>query len=43
MIGKLTDKDTAALNKKNIALINRDPVRFKIIADDNGTEFHRYK
>lgn len=43
MIGKLPDKSTAALNKKTISLINRDPVNFKSITADNGTEFHQYK
>jgi IS30 family transposase len=43
MIGKLPDKSTAALNKKTIRLINRDPFGFKTITADNGTEFHQYK
>ena len=43
MIGKLLDKSTASLNKKTIALINRDPTAFKTITSDNGTEFHRYQ
>ena len=43
MIGKLPNKSTAALNKKSIALINRDPNSFKTITADNGTEFHQYK
>lgn len=43
MIGKLADKSTAALNKKTIRLINRDPFGFKTITADNGTEFHQYK
>lgn len=43
MIGKLPDKTTAALNKKTISLINRDPINFKTITADNGTEFHQYK
>ncbi|WP_346838697.1 IS30 family transposase [Microbulbifer sp. SAOS-129_SWC] len=43
MIGKLPDKSTAALNKKVISLINRDPAGFKTITADNGTEFHQYK
>ena len=43
MIGKLPDKSTAALNKKTIRLINRDPDNFKTITADNGTAFHQYK
>lgn len=43
MIGKLPDKSTAALNKKTIRLISRDPASFKTITSDNGTEFHQYK
>lgn len=43
IIGKLTDKSTSELNKKTIALINRDPNSFKTITSDNGTEFHQYK
>jgi transposase, IS30 family len=43
MIGKLPDKSTAALNKKTISLIGRDPFNFKTITADNGTEFHQYK
>lgn len=43
MIGKLVNKSTAALNKKTISLINRDPLNFKTITSDNGTEFHQYK
>lgn len=43
MIGKLTDKSTARLNKKTISLINRDSTLFKSITADNGTEFHQYK
>lgn len=43
MIGKLPDKSTASLNKKTITLINRDPLSFKTITADNGTEFHRYR
>lgn len=42
MIGKLTDKSTASLNKKAIKLIGRDPSGFKTITSDNGTEFHQY-
>lgn len=42
MIGKLTDKSTASLNKKTISLINRDTDNFKTITADNGTEFHQY-
>lgn len=42
MIGKLTDKSTASLNKKTIKLISRDPLSFKTITADNGTEFHQY-
>lgn len=43
MIGKLKDRTTQSLNKKVIALINRDPFSFKTITADNGTEFHQYK
>lgn len=43
MIGKLPNKSTTSLNKKTIALINRDPSAFKTITSDNGTEFHQYK
>ena len=43
MIGKLRDKSTASLNKKIISLINRDPLAFKTITADNGTEFHQFK
>jgi IS30 family transposase len=43
MIGKLTDKSTASLNKKTMALINRDSSSFKTITSDNGTEFHQYQ
>lgn len=43
MIGKLPNKSTASLNKKTISLINRDPLNFKTITADNGTEFHQYK
>ena len=43
MIGKLPDKSTAALNKKTIRLINRDPDNFKTITADNGNAFHQYK
>ena len=43
MIGKIPNKTTAALNKKTISLIGRDPISFKTITADNGTEFHQYK
>lgn len=43
MIGKLSNKSTASLNKKTISLINRDPLNFKTITADNGTEFHQYR
>ena len=42
-IGILPDKSTASLNRKAITLINRDPVLYKTITADNGTEFHQYK
>ena len=42
MIGKLENKTTKSLNKKTTMLINRDPVAFKTITADNGTEFHQY-
>lgn len=41
-IGVLPDKSTAALNKRTIKLISRDPDSFKTITADNGTEFHQY-
>ncbi|MEZ0148191.1 MAG: IS30 family transposase [Candidatus Reddybacter sp.] len=43
MIGKSPNKSTASLNKKTIRLIGRDPLNFKSITADNGTEFHQYK
>ncbi|MBL4753655.1 MAG: IS30 family transposase [Flavobacteriales bacterium] len=43
MIGKLPNKSTLSLNKKTIRLISRDPLSFKTITADNGTEFHQYK
>jgi IS30 family transposase len=43
MIGKMMDKSTSSLNKKTIQLINRDPIMFKTITSDNGTEFHQYQ
>jgi len=43
MIGKLPNKTTASLNKKTLRLIDRDPLSFKSITADNGTEFHQYK
>lgn len=43
MIGKLPNKSTASLNKKTISLIGREPLGFKTITSDNGTEFHQYK
>ena len=42
-IGKLRDRTTASLNKKTIALINRDSKAYQTITADNGTEFHQYK
>lgn len=42
MIGKLKDRTTHSLNKKTKALIRRDPLSFKTITADNGTEFHQY-
>lgn len=42
-IGKLKDRSTASLNKKTLALIRRDPMAYKTITADNGTEFHQYK
>lgn len=42
MIGKLPNKTTASLNKKTISLIGREPLGFKTITSDNGTEFHQY-
>lgn len=42
-IGKLRDRSTKSLNKKVIRLISREPISFKTITADNGTEFHQYK
>lgn len=33
----------STINKKTIRLISRDPVNFKTITTDNGTEFYQYK
>ncbi|CAA0106427.1 Uncharacterised protein [Halioglobus japonicus] len=43
LIGKLSDRTTASLNKKVIRLIKGEPSRFMSITADNGTEFHQYK
>ncbi len=43
MIGKLKDRSTGSLNKKTKRLISRNPLAFKTITADNGTEFHQYK
>jgi IS30 family transposase len=43
MIGKLPNKTASALNKKTIELIAEDPLGFKTITSDNGTEFHQYQ
>lgn len=43
MIGKLKDRSTRSLNKKTKRLISRDPLLFKTITANNGTEFHQYK
>lgn len=43
MIGKLKDRSTHSLNKKTNRLIERDPLGFKTITADNGTEFHQFK
>lgn len=43
LIGKLPNKSTHVLNKKTISLIHRDPISFRTITADNGTEFHQYK
>jgi len=43
IIGKLRDRTTKSLNKRTIKLIQKDPVAFKTITSDNGTEFHQYK
>ena len=43
MIGKLQDRSTRSLNKKTKRLISRDPLLFKTITADNGTELHQYK
>lgn len=42
-IGKLPDRSTQSLNKKVIRLIGRDPLSFRTITADNGTEFHQYR
>lgn len=43
LIGKLSDRSTQSLNKKTKRLISRDPLSFKTITADNGTEFHQHK
>ena len=43
MIGKLPNKSAVSINKKTLRLIGRDPLSFKSITADNGTEFHQYK
>jgi transposase, IS30 family len=43
LIGKLSDRTTASLNKRTLQLIKRDPNAFKTITADNGTEFHQYQ
>lgn len=43
MIGKLNDRTTHSLNKRTLALIERNPTAFKTITADNGTEFHQYR
>ncbi|VAW77164.1 Mobile element protein [hydrothermal vent metagenome] len=43
VIGKLSDRTTASLNKRTIKLMNNLPNAFKTITSDNGTEFHQYK
>jgi len=42
LIGKLTARSVAALNRRVIQLIRRHPTWFKTITADNGTEFHGY-
>jgi IS30 family transposase len=42
-IGKLRNKSAGELNKKILQIIRRDPLVFKTITADNGTEFHQHK
>lgn len=42
-MGKLVHHCAAEASAKTIELIERQPVRFKTITADNGTEFHSYK
>lgn len=42
MIGNLKDRSSHSL-KKTKRLISRDPLAFRTITEDNGTEFHQYK
>jgi IS30 family transposase len=43
LIGKLSNRTTASLNRRVIHIINGDPGAFKTITADNGTEFHDYQ
>jgi transposase, IS30 family len=43
IIGKLPRRNTQAMNKRLIQLIQRERRRFLTITSDNGTEFHQYK
>ncbi len=43
LIGKLTDRTTASLNRRVMRLINQQSGLFTTITTDNGTEFHDYR
>jgi IS30 family transposase len=43
LIGKLTDRTVASLNRRAIELIRNSPAPFRTITADNGTEFHGYR
>jgi IS30 family transposase len=43
LIGKLSDRTVASLNRRAIELIRNSPAPFRTITADNGTEFHGYR
>jgi len=43
LIGKLTERTVAALNRRLLQMIAGCPELFKTITADNGTEFHGYR
>jgi transposase, IS30 family len=43
LIGKLSVRTVAALNRRVLRFIRRNPEIFKTITVDNGTEFHGYR